>query len=102
MARNADQRDKKPLHYHLIGIGGTAMASLAGLLKAAGHTVTGSDERVYPRSEEHTSELQSPCNLVCRLLLEKKKRERLREERLTRVRLATLQSDLRDQLYVHA
>src|SRR5256885_7127592 len=26
-----------------------------------------------PRSEEHTSELQSPCNLVCRLLLEKKK-----------------------------
>src|SRR5256885_13000891 len=26
-----------------------------------------------PRSEEHTSELQSPCNLVCRLLLAKKK-----------------------------
>src|SRR5256885_5504159 len=29
--------------------------------------------RVHGRSEEHTSELQSPCNLVCRLLLEKKK-----------------------------
>src|SRR5256885_12198864 len=28
------------------------------------------------RSEEHTSELQSPCNLVCRLLLEKKKKYR--------------------------
>src|SRR5256885_8052101 len=28
---------------------------------------------VAHRSEEHTSELQSPCNLVCRLLLEKKK-----------------------------
>src|SRR5205807_6303043 len=28
---------------------------------------------VHDRSEEHTSELQSPCNLVCRLLLEKKK-----------------------------
>src|SRR3989454_6628809 len=28
---------------------------------------------VLARSEEHTSELQSPCNLVCRLLLEKKK-----------------------------
>src|SRR5256885_7773834 len=28
------------------------------------------------RSEEHTSELQSPCNLVCRLLLEKKKKHR--------------------------
>src|SRR2546426_12354642 len=27
----------------------------------------------FSRSEEHTSELQSPCNLVCRLLLEKKK-----------------------------
>src|SRR5256885_9581259 len=30
------------------------------------------------RSEEHTSELQSPCNLVCRLLLEKKKDKELR------------------------
>src|SRR2546426_4881094 len=31
--------------------------------------------RVPRRSEEHTSELQSPCNLVCRLLLEKKKKK---------------------------
>src|SRR2546426_7999976 len=30
--------------------------------------------QVVGRSEEHTSELQSPCNLVCRLLLEKKKK----------------------------
>src|SRR5256885_11695772 len=30
------------------------------------------------RSEEHTSELQSPCNLVCRLLLEKKKKKNKR------------------------
>src|SRR5256885_16379077 len=30
--------------------------------------------RADSRSEEHTSELQSPCNLVCRLLLEKKKK----------------------------
>src|ERR1022692_3681165 len=29
--------------------------------------------QLHPRSEEHTSELQSPCNLVCRLLLENKK-----------------------------
>src|SRR2546426_1763246 len=29
------------------------------------------------RSEEHTSELQSPCNLVCRLLLEKKKKNNI-------------------------
>src|SRR2546426_3850242 len=34
------------------------------------HQVSARDRR----SEEHTSELQSPCNLVCRLLLEKKKR----------------------------
>src|SRR5256885_5497951 len=32
------------------------------------------DGRINIRSEEHTSELQSPCNLVCRLLLEKKKK----------------------------
>src|SRR2546426_12824106 len=32
----------------------------------------------YARSEEHTSELQSPCNLVCRLLLEKKKKNTTR------------------------
>src|SRR5256885_11748622 len=33
--------------------------------------------RASDRSEEHTSELQSPCNLVCRLLLEKKKKKRI-------------------------
>src|SRR2546426_8879275 len=33
-------------------------------------------ERSVERSEEHTSELQSPCNLVCRLLLEKKKKKK--------------------------
>src|SRR5256885_8333324 len=41
--------------------------------------------RPYERSEEHTSELQSPCNLVCRLLLEKKKNKRnTRARRLPR------------------
>src|SRR2546426_4358505 len=34
------------------------------------------------RSEEHTSELQSPCNLVCRLLLEKKKHNILKVDTL--------------------
>src|ERR1022692_3399725 len=40
------------------------------------------------RSEEHTSELQSPCNLVCRLLLEKKNfsRQALHSRRLRRAR----------------
>src|SRR5688500_12832167 len=36
-----------------------------------GHIIAPAQEQL--RSEEHTSELQSPCNLVCRLLLEKKK-----------------------------
>src|SRR5205814_5755469 len=36
------------MHYHLIGICGTAMASQAGMLQARGHHVTGSDENVYP------------------------------------------------------
>src|SRR5256885_12388116 len=48
---------------------------------AVGVDVKGKSERKplackpssFKRSEEHTSELQSPCNLVCRLLLEKKK-----------------------------
>src|SRR5205807_9106120 len=35
------------------------------------------------RSEEHTSELQSPCKLVCRLLLEKKKELKLQQKRIS-------------------
>src|SRR5256885_16697130 len=42
-----------------MGVGGEAVREVAPMLY---------------RSEEHTSELQSPCNLVCRLLLEKKKK----------------------------
>lgn len=45
------------MHYHLIGIGGTAMASLAGLLREAGHRVTGSDENVYPPMSTQLQEL---------------------------------------------
>src|SRR5256885_6453164 len=36
---------------------------------------------LHGRSEEHTSELQSPCNLVCRLLLEKKKIKTIQTEK---------------------
>src|SRR5256885_12280435 len=42
--------------------------------KAHGVALVGDDRDTLRRSEEHTSELQSPCNLVCRLLLEKKKK----------------------------
>src|SRR5256885_12969067 len=41
---------------------------------AAGARGVGRPLNDRDRSEEHTSELQSPCNLVCRLLLEKKKK----------------------------
>src|SRR5688500_19747548 len=40
------------------------------------HSRPSSLRLVLGRSEEHTSELQSPCNLVCRLLLEKKKHKK--------------------------
>src|SRR6266446_10982928 len=41
--------------------------------RARSRCVSSCTGRPFNRSEEHTSELQSPCNLVCRLLLEKKK-----------------------------
>src|SRR3989454_1264446 len=54
------------------------LAALAGLALMRG-LVKDLDDPVHQRearrSEEHTSELQSPCNLVCRLLLEKKKKK---------------------------
>src|SRR2546426_10346196 len=55
------------------------MERLRGLgVKVKGQPATGYFLEQVPdilRSEEHTSELQSPCNLVCRLLLEKKKKK---------------------------
>src|SRR5256885_7751484 len=49
------------------------------------------------RSEEHTSELQSPCNLVCRLLLEKKKKK----HNTTR-KLRTYSGPDKLSIYVHS
>src|SRR2546426_6657944 len=48
---------------------GVSAASFDAVARALAEPPSLTDER----SEEHTSELQSPCNLVCRLLLEKKK-----------------------------
>src|SRR2546426_8937331 len=56
--RSAVFRSKRPLEHRFREIP-----------QGSEHSRSGADER----SEEHTSELQSPCNLVCRLLLEKKK-----------------------------
>src|SRR5256885_3700214 len=48
-----------------------AVHGAEGQLAALGGGARAVDVVQNPRSEEHTSELQSPCNLVCRLLLEK-------------------------------
>src|SRR5205807_3584424 len=51
----------------------STVKSAKGFVESLGKTVVQSIDKTGLRSEEHTSELQSPCNLVCRLLLEKKK-----------------------------
>src|SRR2546426_7908570 len=76
-AHLAERRDMELLARHLLAapvqvrprqqIG---MALAKGVVDLGQH---GGQRAVGARSEEHTSELQSPCNLVCRLLLEKKK-----------------------------
>jgi UDP-N-acetylmuramate: L-alanyl-gamma-D-glutamyl-meso-diaminopimelate ligase len=49
-----------PKHIHLIGICGTAMASLAGMLRAQGHNVTGSDTAAYPPMSDQLRALGIP------------------------------------------
>src|SRR2546426_6719666 len=58
----------------LVGAGriGSALVQYPGFRQRGFHVAAIYDKR----SEEHTSELQSPCNLVCRLLLEKKKKKK--------------------------
>src|SRR2546430_10336676 len=77
----------------------TLFRSEAGrlLVPALGHDLRGGRERadrgrVQRRSEEHTSELQSQSNLVCRLLLEKKKKKNIYTPRTSRVILIISQS----------
>src|SRR5437764_3967210 len=54
-----------------------------------------SDDRPSPRSEEHTSELQSPMYLVCRLLLEKKKKNTTRLKQMLYKKLENRITDKR-------
>lgn len=51
---------RTPRHIHLSGICGTAMASLAGLLKLQGHRITGSDKAAYPPMSDLLRELDIP------------------------------------------
>src|SRR5688500_20073490 len=65
------------LHYYFRSkerLSGAVFQHMAARLFPALIQTLGGDATIEEkRSEEHTSELQSPCNLVCRLLLEKKK-----------------------------
>ncbi len=51
---------QNPKHIHLIGICGTAMASLAGMLQQQGHRVTGSDAAAYPPMSDQLAALNIP------------------------------------------
>src|SRR2546426_1925121 len=68
---HTDPVDPGPTVRTVLAALATTLGLVAGLVPSAAASGT---IRVALRSEEHTSELQSPCNLVCRLLLEKKKK----------------------------
>src|SRR2546426_1412366 len=69
--------DRVTRHPHI-----TVVRQEATELPSPGIVATGplTSDALAARSEEHTSELQSPCNLVCRLLLEKKKKHSMTTE----------------------
>src|SRR5256885_212588 len=77
-AENLDELRALNLHQEQLEMRGRhpalGLVTLSQLLATwAAHDLTHLHQISRVRSEEHTSELQSPCNLVCRLLLEKKK-----------------------------
>src|SRR5438094_1629471 len=61
----------------------------------------GSRRRAIHRSEEHTSELQSPYDLVCRLLLEKKKKKKTTNKKQQRIKYQTNTSHQSDTQPTH-
>src|SRR2546426_5697203 len=79
--RGGDHLDVRPLHVllHVRHLFGSLVDEQhdevdLGVVLDDGVRELLEEDRLAGRSEEHTSELQSPCNLVCRLLLEKKKK----------------------------
>src|SRR5256885_6533254 len=80
--RSLDGRRRGRPAREAVGPSVRAMQAVEHLLVGGGILLGPGRERAHRvraargRSEEHTSELQSPCNLVCRLLLEKKKKTR--------------------------
>src|SRR5256885_10742986 len=65
--------DALPISMGLLPKTGGLLSNLSLVRSMQAHALVHNLAQHWTRSEEHTSELQSPCNLVCRLLLEKKK-----------------------------
>src|SRR2546430_6645077 len=65
---------------------GAKMSKTAGAAVSLGEAIDYHGADALRRSEEHTSELQSQSNLVCRLLLEKKKKNEIHRKRSTTTR----------------
>src|SRR5688500_19526718 len=72
-----DQREHEHAHGHERALDRLDVRQLVEAFVDREHAAAAEEEKRHDRSEEHTSELQSPCNLVCRLLLEKKKLTKL-------------------------
>src|SRR5688500_7868889 len=68
---NAAKRKRKESHQPQAGDRNRSFRSAGERRQGSAKTLVGEKVVGWQRSEEHTSELQSPCNLVCRLLLEK-------------------------------
>src|SRR5690348_17809002 len=66
-------RSSRRAAHLVLTLGSLVAAFILTIVVAARHSLYAAGS---PRSEEHTSELQSPVHLVCRLLLEKKKKQR--------------------------
>src|SRR2546427_1507056 len=67
-----------PIHMPACPVSTTTIASSGRFFVSSPHMRSGRIGTASDRSEEHTSELQSQSNLVCRLLLEKKKKDKER------------------------
>ncbi|BHH82912.1 UDP-N-acetylmuramate:L-alanyl-gamma-D-glutamyl-meso-diaminopimelate ligase [Desulforhopalus sp. 52FAK] len=62
LAPHLNYAPEKTEHIHIMGICGTGMAALAGMLKDSGYTITGSDSQVYPPMSHFLDKLQIPVN----------------------------------------
>src|SRR2546430_4226074 len=75
--RSLRARERLPVHGNLHALGPPWNAQIESEMRSRRRDDSNFHAAVPRRSEEHTSELQSQSNLVCRLLLEKKKKQTL-------------------------